>query len=91
MCRSASEIRIQTGDGYTRKRRSESGYYCIKDDVRYGFQCKSHSNDQVNTPVQEIYAGVRLYRVHVGVVITNQYFTTEAKEMAFCDLRHFMG
>lgn len=54
----------------------------LKDDVRYGFQCKRHLNDQGNTPVQEIYAGVRLYRLHVGVVITNQYFTPKAKELA---------
>lgn len=32
--------------------------------------------------MQEIYAGVRLYRLHIGVVITNQYFTSKAKELA---------
>lgn len=55
----------------------------VKDDyVLYGFQCKRHSKDQGNTPVQEIYAGIRLYRLHVGVAITNQYFTPKAKELA---------
>lgn len=54
----------------------------IKDDVRYGFQCKRHASDQGNTPIQEIYSGLRLYRLHVGVVITNQHFTPQAKELA---------
>ena len=54
----------------------------IKDDVRYGFQCKRHASDQGNTPIQEIYAGLRLYRLHVGLVITNQHFTPQAKELA---------
>ena len=51
-------------------------------DFRYGFQCKRHTNDQGNTPIQEIFAGVRLYRLHAGVVITNQHFTAKAQELA---------
>ena len=53
-----------------------------KDGVRYAFQCKCYSSNLGNTPVQEVNAGKAMYRCHVGVVITNQYFTSGAKELA---------
>ena len=53
-----------------------------KDGVRYGFQCKCHAEDQGNTPIQEIYAGIRLYHLHIGVVVTNRHFTDKARELA---------
>ncbi len=53
-----------------------------KDAVRYAFQCKCYSSDLNNTPVQEVYAGKEMYGCHVGVVMTNQHFTSGAKALA---------
>ena len=49
-----------------------------KDEVKFAFQCKCYSSDLGNTPVQEVYTGKAIYRCHVGVVITNSYFTRSA-------------
>lgn len=53
-----------------------------KDDVRYAFQCKCHAADQGNTPIQEVYAGLRMYNRQVGVAVTNRSFTSGALELA---------
>ena len=53
-----------------------------KDGIRYAIQCKCFSSDLGNTPIQEIYAGKEMYDCHVGVVMTNRYFTPGAKELA---------
>lgn len=53
-----------------------------KDGVRYAIQCKCYSSDLGNTPVQEINTGKMIYRCHVGVVVTNRYFTQGAREAA---------
>ena len=54
----------------------------VKDHIRYAIQCKCYSSTIGNTPVQEVSAGKQLYKCHVGVVLTNQYFTAGAKELA---------
>lgn len=53
-----------------------------KDGVKYAIQCKRYSGDLGNTPVQEVFAGKNMYNCHVGAVITNQYFTSGAKQLA---------
>lgn len=53
-----------------------------KDGIHYAIQCKCYSQDLGNTPVQEVYAGKEMYRCQVGVVMTNRYFTTGAKQLA---------
>lgn len=53
-----------------------------KDDIRYAIQCKRYASNLGNTPVQEVCAGKFLYKCHVGVVMTNSYFTDPAKELA---------
>lgn len=53
-----------------------------KDDIRYAIQCKCYSSDLGNTPVQEVNAGKAIYHCHVGVVVTNRYFTKGAKDAA---------
>ena len=53
-----------------------------KDGVRYAIQCKCYSSDLGNTPVQEINTGKTIYRCHVGIVVTNRYFTQGAREAA---------
>ena len=53
-----------------------------KDGIKYAIQCKCYSSDLGNTPVQEVNAGKALYKCHVGVVLTNRYFTAGARELA---------
>ena len=53
-----------------------------KEGVRYAIQCMRYSTTIGNKPVQEIAAGKLFYKCHVGVVMTNNYFTRSAKELA---------
>lgn len=50
--------------------------------VKYAIQCKRYSSDVGNKAVQEVFAGKSYYGCHVGVVLTNRYFTQSAKELA---------
>lgn len=54
----------------------------VKEGVRYAVQCKCYSSDLGNTPVQEVHAGKEMYHCQVGIVMTNRYFTSGAKELA---------
>ena len=54
----------------------------IRDGVKYGIQCKCYSSDIGNSAVQEVYAGKTYYNCHVGVVLTNRYFTRSAKDLS---------
>lgn len=54
----------------------------VKDGVRCAFQCKRYSSNLGNKPVQEVLAGIAMYDCSVGVVITNQYFTQGAIDLA---------
>lgn len=53
-----------------------------KDGIKYAIQCKCYSRDLGNTPVQEVESGRVYYGCHVGVVMTNRYFTQGAKDLA---------
>lgn len=53
-----------------------------KDGIKYAIQCKCYSSDLGNTPIQEVNAGKAIYRCHIGVVMTNRFFTSGAKEAA---------
>lgn len=53
-----------------------------KQGVKYAIQCKRYSSDVGNKAVQEVFAGKSYYNCHVGVVLTNRYFTQSAKELA---------
>lgn len=53
-----------------------------KDDVTYAIQCKCYSKDIGNAAVQQAYTGKRIYKKDVAVVMTNRYFTPQAKEEA---------
>ncbi len=53
-----------------------------RDGVRFAFQCKHYSSPVGIKAVQEVYAGRDYYDCMVGVVMTNQYFTEPAAEMA---------
>ncbi len=53
-----------------------------KDGIKYGIQCKCYSADVGNKAVQEAYSGRAFYNCHVGVVLTNRFFTHSATELA---------
>lgn len=53
-----------------------------RDGIKYAVQCKRYSQAVGNKAVQEIYAGMRFYGCHVGIIMTNNYFTSSAKELA---------
>ncbi len=53
-----------------------------RDGVTYAFQCKCYDKPIGVKAVQEIYAGRDYYGRMVGVVMTNQYFTQPAVELA---------
>lgn len=53
-----------------------------KDDIKYAIQCKCYASKLGNTPVQEVFTGKTIYHCHVGVVMTNSYFTESARKAA---------
>ena len=53
-----------------------------KDGIKYGIQCKCYTSDIGNKAVQEVFAGKAFYECHVGVVLTNRFFTKSAIELA---------
>lgn len=53
-----------------------------KDDITYAIQCKCYSSNIGNAAVQQAHTGKSLYHRDVAVVMTNQYFTQQAKEEA---------
>lgn len=53
-----------------------------KDGITYAVQCKCHTDPIGIRAVQEVYAGRDYYDRMVGVVMTNQYFTSAAVHAA---------
>lgn len=53
-----------------------------KDGVSYAIQCKRYDGPVGVHAIQEVYAGKDYYDCMVGVVMTNQYFTSPAVEVA---------
>ena len=53
-----------------------------RDSVKYGIQCKRYSSDVGNGAIQEAIAGKQFYGCHVGLVLTNQFFTPAAQQLA---------
>lgn len=49
---------------------------------KYAIQCKCYSENIGNKAVQEIYAGKDIYQSDVAVVMTNRFFTNQAREDA---------
>lgn len=54
----------------------------FRDGIKYGIQCKCYSSDIGNKAVQEVFAGKTFYECHIGVVLTNQFFTKSAIDLA---------
>lgn len=55
---------------------------CEKDNIKYAIQCKNYSSQLGNKCIQEAYSGKQYYNCHVGVVLTNNYFTHNAEQLA---------
>lgn len=53
-----------------------------KDGIKYAIQCKCYSSDLGNKPIQEVNTGKVIYHCHIGVVMTNRFFTSGAKQAA---------
>ena len=53
-----------------------------KGGVRYAIQCKCYSKNVGNKAVQEAYSGKDIYKANIAVVLTNRYFTEQAKRDA---------
>lgn len=53
-----------------------------KDDIKYAIQCKKYSSTVGIKAVQEVIASKAMNNCHVAVVLTNNYFTKSAKELA---------
>lgn len=53
-----------------------------RDNIKYGIQCKCYSSDLGNSAVQEVFAGKTFYKCHIGVVLTNQHFSSSAIALA---------
>ena len=49
---------------------------------KYAIQCKNYSSTLGNSPVQEVYTGMAHYNASKAAVITNSYFTENAKKLA---------
>ena len=53
-----------------------------KDGITYAIQCKCYSSNIGNAAVQQAHSGKSIYKRDIAVVLTNQYFTSQAKEDA---------
>ena len=53
-----------------------------KDNIKYVFQCKNYSDVVGNKAVQEVYTAKDIYKCNKAIVITNNYFSKQAKKEA---------
>lgn len=72
-----SDVRVTPGSG-------DQGVdiLAVKDSIKYAIQCKNYSTPLGNKSIQEVYSGKIFYNCHVGVVMTNSFFTNSALELA---------
>lgn len=59
--------------------------YDHKNKEKILIQCKHYSSKVSNSAIQEIVAAIPLYKANRGIVITNNFFTEPAKELAFAN------
>lgn len=53
-----------------------------KEGITYAIQCKCYSSNIGNAAVQQAHTGKSIYHKDIAVVLTNRYFTAQAKEEA---------
>lgn len=54
----------------------------IQNYILYAIQCKCYSSDIGVDAVYQASGGMKYYNANVGIVLTNRYFTKQAKELA---------
>lgn len=54
----------------------------FKDGCKYAIQCKRYSYTVGNKAIQEVVAGMNMYSCQKAIVITTNYFTRQAKQLA---------
>lgn len=52
---------------------------CSLAGISYAIQCKCYSANIGNSAIQEVHAGKSIYKKDIAVVMTNRYFTEQAK------------
>lgn len=81
-----ADILIANGYKHVKVTRSSGDFgvdiIAEKDKVRYAIQCKRYNHKLDNTPIQEVVGGLAYYQCDKGAVMTNQYFTEPAKQLA---------
>lgn len=56
--------------------------FAEKNEITYAIQCKCYSEKVGNSSVHQAYSGKCFYKKDIGVVLTNQFFTEQAKKEA---------
>lgn len=56
--------------------------FASKNSLSYAIQCKCYSSPVGNKAVQEIIAGTKFFEQEIAVVLTNNFFTPSARELA---------
>lgn len=54
----------------------------LKNNIKFGIQCKHYSSKVGNKAVQEAFSGAKFYGCHVPIVLTNQEFTQAAIDLS---------
>lgn len=54
----------------------------VKGGKKYGIQAKCYSNTVSNSAIQEVVAGITFYKCDKAIVVTNNYFTKSAIDLA---------
>lgn len=55
---------------------------CNYNGVSYAIQCKCYSSNIGNSAIQQVHAGKSIYKKDIALVITNRFFTEQAKKEA---------
>ena len=55
---------------------------CNNGSIKVAIQCKCYNKPLGNKPIQEVYTGKTYYDCKTAIVMTNNYFTEGAKELA---------
>ena len=74
-------------NGYTRVRQADADNFgvdivAVKDGQTVAFRCKCYKRRVGVQTVQEVLGGLQRYRAVSGVVVTNSFFTNDAKQLA---------
>lgn len=69
---------------HTTKESGDQGIDVIaeKNGIKYGVQCKCYANTVGNSAIQEVVAGKQFYKLDKLIVVTNNYFTKSAQNLA---------